>query len=120
MKGLYRALGASYAALAVTCAGPLVRQLLHADESREGGKMMALIPAVRAPQPAKPTLVVFLTIDQMRGDYMQRWGSQFTGGLHRLDIAGAQFTQGYHDHAITETAPGHASTMSGRFPVHTG
>lgn len=120
MKGLYRALGASYAALAVTCAGPLVRQLLHADASRESGNMMAMIPALRAPQPAKPTLVVFLTIDQMRGDYMQRWGSQFTGGLHRLDVAGAQFTQGYHDHAITETAPGHASTMSGRFPVHTG
>src|ERR1044071_6006922 len=27
---------------------------------------------------------------------------------------------GYQDHAITETAPGHASTMSGRFPAHTG
>jgi predicted AlkP superfamily pyrophosphatase or phosphodiesterase len=71
----------------------------------------------RAP---KPTLVVFLTIDQLRGDYFTRFGRQFTGGLHRFDIAGAHFTNAFHDHANTETAPGHASTMSGRFPVHTG
>ena len=69
---------------------------------------------------AKPTLVVFITIDQLRGDYFTRFGRQFTGGLHRFDMAGAFFTNAFHDHAITETAPGHASTMSGRFPVHTG
>lgn len=73
-----------------------------------------------AQQASKPTLVVFITIDQMRGDYLQRFSSQFIGGLHRFAVAGAQFTQAYHDHAITETAPGHATTMSGRFPVHTG
>lgn len=71
----------------------------------------------RAP---KPTLVVFVTIDQLRGDYFTRFGSQFTGGLRRFDVAGAHFTRAYQDHGITETAPGHASTMSGRFPVHTG
>ena len=71
-------------------------------------------------QNAKPTLVVFITIDQMRGDYLQRWRSQLHGGLHRFQVAGANFTQAYHDHAITETAPGHAATMSGRFPMHTG
>ncbi|MEO7359450.1 MAG: alkaline phosphatase family protein, partial [Gemmatimonadaceae bacterium] len=71
-------------------------------------------------QTAKPTLMVFITIDQFRGDYIQRWRSQLTGGLHRLEAGGALFTQAYQDHAITETAPGHASTMSGRFPVHTG
>jgi predicted AlkP superfamily pyrophosphatase or phosphodiesterase len=68
----------------------------------------------------KPTLVVFLTIDQLRGDYFLRFGKQFTGGLHRFDVAGAQFTNAFQDHANTETAPGHASTLSGRFPVHTG
>ncbi|MBC7842003.1 MAG: alkaline phosphatase family protein [Gemmatimonadaceae bacterium] len=69
---------------------------------------------------AKPTLVVFITIDQLRGDYFTRFGRQFTGGLHRFDVAGAHFTNAFQDHANTETAPGHASTMSGRFPVHTG
>lgn len=76
--------------------------------------------AIAPMQDAKPTLMVFITIDQFRGDYIQRWRSQFTGGLHRLESGGAHFTQAYHDHAITETAPGHAVTMSGRFPVHTG
>jgi predicted AlkP superfamily pyrophosphatase or phosphodiesterase len=72
-----------------------------------------------AAQP-KPTLVVFITIDQLRGDYFTRFGQQFTGGLHRFDVAGAHFTNAFHDHGITETAPGHAATLSGRFPVHTG
>ncbi|MEP6834023.1 MAG: alkaline phosphatase family protein [Gemmatimonas sp.] len=76
--------------------------------------------AAVTPQNAKPTLVVFITIDQMRGDYIERWRSQLHGGLHRFETAGAHFTQAYHDHAITETAPGHSVTMSGRFPVHTG
>jgi predicted AlkP superfamily pyrophosphatase or phosphodiesterase len=69
---------------------------------------------------AKPALVVFITIDQMRADYFDRFGGQFTGGLKRLREGGAFFKNGFHDHGITETAPGHASTMSGRFPVHTG
>ncbi|MBI1809820.1 MAG: alkaline phosphatase family protein [Gemmatimonadetes bacterium] len=76
--------------------------------------------AASAAPAAKPTLVVFLTIDQMRSDYFQRFGPQFTGGLRRLYDGGAFFTDGYQDHGITETAPGHAATMSGRFPVHTG
>ena len=67
-----------------------------------------------------PSLVVFITIDQMRADYFARFGSQLTGGLKRLHDGGAFFAQGFQDHGITETAPGHASVMSGRFPVHTG
>lgn len=74
-----------------------------------------------APNPsARPTLVVFITIDQLRADYFDRFKSQLTGGLKRLHDEGAFFPQGFQDHAITETAPGHAATMSGRFPVHTG
>ncbi len=84
------------------------------------GRLSAQSPAATPPAAAKPTLVVFLTIDQMRSDYFQRFGSQLTGGLRRLYDGGAFFSEGYQDHGITETAPGHASTMSGRFPVHTG
>ncbi|GJG85862.1 alkaline phosphatase [Gemmatimonadetes bacterium T265] len=73
-----------------------------------------------APQP-RPTLVVFLTVDQMRADYLTtRFGAGLTGGLKRLRDGGALFTNAHQDHAITETAPGHASTLSGRFPAHTG
>ncbi len=72
------------------------------------------------PAPRTPRLVVFLTVDQMRPDYFTRFGSQLTGGLKRLHDGGAVFTNAWQDHAITETGPGHASTMSGRFPEHTG
>ena len=63
---------------------------------------------------------MFITIDAMRPDYLPRFGTQLGGGLGRLYRGGAVFTNAFHDHAITETAPGHSVTMSGRFPVHTG
>jgi len=69
---------------------------------------------------SKPKLVVFITIDAMRADYLPRFERQLTGGLGRLYKDGAVFTNAFQDHAITETAPGHSATMSGRFPVHTG
>lgn len=71
-------------------------------------------------QARQPRLVVFFTIDQLRPDYFDRFGSQLTGGLARLSRGGAFFANGLQDHANTETAPGHASTLSGRFPRSTG
>lgn len=86
-------------ALALTLLGPI-----HAG-SQEPGK--------------RPSLIVLVTVDQLRGDYIQRFRSQLTGGLARL-AGGAWFTNAHHDHAITETAPGHATLLSGRFPRSTG
>lgn len=68
----------------------------------------------------RPTLVVFVTIDQMRADYYPRFRSQLTSGLKRLFEGGAYFRNGFQDHANTETAPGHSTVLSGRNPVHTG
>lgn len=83
---------------------------------------LALAPASARAQahPERPALVVFITVDQLRPDYLTRYQRQLTGGLARLARGGAFFTRGYQDHAITETAPGHASTLSGRFPASTG
>src|SRR5262245_15349451 len=67
-----------------------------------------------------PSLIVFITVDQMRPDYFERYASQLTGGLGRFYRGGAFYTDAHQDHAITETAPGHSVTMSGRFPTHTG
>jgi len=69
---------------------------------------------------AVPTLIVFVTVDQMRADYFERFLPQLTGGLGRLYRGGAVYMDAHQDHAITETAPGHSVTMSGRFPEHTG
>ncbi|HET7233630.1 MAG TPA: alkaline phosphatase family protein, partial [Longimicrobium sp.] len=77
--------------------------------------------AAQAPAPAQPPrLLVFITVDQLRPDYLTRWPGQLTGGLARLYGGGAVFTDAHQDHAVTETAPGHASTLSGRFPRSTG
>ncbi|HKE91659.1 MAG TPA: alkaline phosphatase family protein [Gemmatimonadales bacterium] len=73
----------------------------------------------RGPAPAKPRLVVMITVDQLRPDYLTRWRTQLTGGF-RLLQAGAVFTNAFQDHGVTETAPGHATLLSGRWPAHTG
>ena len=81
----------------------------------------AVPAAAQTAAPAQPPrLLVFITVDQMRPDYFTRWPGQLTGGLARLWNGGAVFTDAHHDHAVTETAPGHASVMSGRFPRGTG
>jgi arylsulfatase A-like enzyme len=84
----------------------------------------AALPARAQSSPAvpggRPTLVVFITVDQMRADYLDRWKAQLTGGLKRFSEQGAVFTNAFHDHANTETAPGHSVTMAGRLPRSTG
>jgi predicted AlkP superfamily pyrophosphatase or phosphodiesterase len=79
------------------------------------------VPAAQGAGPLPPPqLVVLLTVDQLMPDYLERFGPQFTGGLRRLLRDGAYFTNATHDHATTETAPGHATAWSGRWPAHTG
>src|SRR5258705_4754390 len=72
------------------------------------------------PAAERPRLVVFLTVDQFRPDFLDRWAPQLTGGLARLSKHGAVFTNAFQDHALTETAPRHSVTMSRRFPRSTG
>jgi predicted AlkP superfamily pyrophosphatase or phosphodiesterase len=97
-------------AIATLAAGALVGMPAHAQQ----GTSKSVAPASR------PDLIVFFTVDQMRPDYLTRFLPQLTGGLGRLYRDGAVFTNAFQDHAITETAPGHSETMSGRFPVHNG
>jgi predicted AlkP superfamily pyrophosphatase or phosphodiesterase len=85
---------------------------------------LPLVPArAQTPPPPRtsgPTLVVMITVDQFRPDYLRLFQHQLQGGLARLYRGGAVFLEGFQDHAITETAPGHASVLSGRFPRSTG
>lgn len=83
----------------------------NAEEPYTPGSAAALPP---------PSLIVLITIDQFRGDYLDRFGPQLRGGLARLSRGGAWFANAHHDHAITETAPGHATLLAGRFPRSTG
>ncbi|HEV2671962.1 MAG TPA: alkaline phosphatase family protein, partial [Gemmatimonadales bacterium] len=63
---------------------------------------------------------MLVAIDQMRADYLARFASQWTGGFARLYRDGLVFEHGEQDHAATETAPGHSTMLSGRYPSHTG
>src|SRR5438105_1856813 len=81
--------------------------------------LLALLGIGSLPAP-RPRLVVVITVDQLRPDYLDRYRSQLTGGLALLLKEGAVFTEAYQDHAVTETAPGHSTILSGRWPAHTG
>ena len=80
----------------------------------------AFLWSVPDPAPVKPKLIVVITVDQLRPDYLTRWRTQLTGGFAVLQAGGAVFTNAFQDHAVTETAPGHSTVLSGRWPSHTG
>lgn len=71
-------------------------------------------------EPVRPRLLVVITVDQLRPDYLGRWPGQWSGGLGRIFTQGAYFANGLQDHAMTQTAPGHSTILSGREPAHTG
>src|SRR5918996_1281473 len=68
----------------------------------------------------RPRLVLVLSVDQMRFDYLTRFEPLFTGGLKTLRQRGAVFTNARYRHACTETGPGHSVILSGRSPRHSG
>jgi hypothetical protein len=72
--------------------------------------------------PPRPvvSLVILVTVDQLRPDYFARYGEQLTGGFHAILETGTLFDHGRQNHAITETAPGHSTLLSGREPTRTG
>ncbi len=84
--------------------------------------LAGLTPGQRqSPPPPKPvSLIVLVVVDQMRADYLARFARQWTGGFSRIYRSGTVFEHGAQDHAATETAPGHATLLSGRYPAHTG
>jgi hypothetical protein len=65
---------------------------------------------------AHPKLVVVIIIDQFRGDYLERYRTQFgEGGFRLLLDHGANFTDCNYDYANTRTAPGHATLFTGAY-----
>ena len=68
----------------------------------------------------KPKLVVLLVVDQMRGDYVDKFRFQWTGGLKRLVNEGAWFRDAAYPYAATETCVGHSTISTGAFPTTHG
>ena len=82
------------------------------------------IACTRAPETpapaAPPALVVWITVDQLRGDLLDHYRPVFTGGFRRLLSDGRVFTRATHDHGRTVTAAGHASLSTGVHPSRHG
>lgn len=68
------------------------------------------------PTPGRPSLVVLLVVDQMRGDYLDRYGAHWNGGLKRLMNEGAWYREAAYPYLSTVTCAGHATISTGRFP----
>lgn len=68
-----------------------------------------------------PRLVVQITVDQLRGDLPGRLRERFgEHGFRYLMDDGAHYAAAHFSHAITETAPGHATLFTGASPREHG
>lgn len=74
---------------------------------------LAQVPAA----PLMPKLVVLISVDQMRGDYIDRYRQQWSAGLARLIAGGAWFRQADYPYYNTVTCSGHASISTGTVPA---
>jgi predicted AlkP superfamily pyrophosphatase or phosphodiesterase len=96
-------------------AGSLVFVALWSAAFPMAWRIQAQAPA------ARPRLAVLVIFDQMRGDYLQRWGDLFgDGGFRRLQKEGALFENCHYPYADTVTAAGHASILTGCSPAKHG
>ncbi len=77
-------------------------------------------PAPRPKAAARPKLVVLLVVDQFRGDYVEKFRHQWSGGLKRVVEQGAWFREAAYPYAATVTCVGHATISTGAFPATHG
>ena len=76
---------------------------------------------------ARPKLIVAISIDQFRADYLMRFRDRFlasnkraVGGFRYLMEQGAYFPVGQYDLLQSMTGPGHATILSGAYPYQMG
>lgn len=90
--------------------------------------LFLLGPAIQAVPPAKPRLVVLISIDQFRADYQSRFEDLYLpaatqagpGGFRYLMEKGAYHTDAHHDHFPLYTGPGHSIHFTGAPPYKSG
>ncbi|MEE9543813.1 MAG: alkaline phosphatase family protein [Thermodesulfobacteriota bacterium] len=65
----------------------------------------------------RPKLVLQITVDQLRGDLPMRFKERLgKGGFRYLLERGTHYNNAHYQHANTETAPGHATLVTGADP----
>ena len=94
-------------------AAPIASAIVVVLDTRGGGAV-----ALAAERPA---LVVVISVDQMRADYLDRFRPWFgDDGFNRFLKTGASFPNAAYRNAATYTAPDHASIGTGLDPGHHG
>ena len=76
----------------------------------------------------RPRLVVVVSIDQFRADFLRRFADVFlpaktgneVGGFRYLMTHGSDFVDAHYGHFPLYTGPGHAVILSGGYPYKTG
>jgi predicted AlkP superfamily pyrophosphatase or phosphodiesterase len=79
----------------------------------------------RTPEILRPKLVVVISIDQFRADYLERFADHYlppisggkVGGFRYLTEKGANFYDAHYTHIPTATGPGHATLLTGSIPA---
>jgi hypothetical protein len=73
--------------------------------------------AVGSAYAARPKLVVLLVIEQLRGDYLNRYSADYKtpSGFNLFLRRGAYFPECYFDYVNTVTASGHATIATGAY-----
>jgi len=67
-----------------------------------------------------PKLIVFISIDQMRADHLERYAKEYSAGFKRLTTEGVWYSNADLGYANTSTAPGHATMATGVYPWKSG
>ncbi|HVT58613.1 MAG TPA: alkaline phosphatase family protein [Thermoanaerobaculia bacterium] len=133
------ALGALVASIAAAAAGagvePAKRQAAGKPRAAPGAPAATLrLAGVAEP---RPRLVVLISIDQFRADYLSRFVDLYlppasppasrgggapagVGGFRYLMERGAYFSDAHHDHYPLFTGPGHSVLLTGAPPYKSG
>lgn len=82
---------------------------------------LALFLANSATARDKPRLILQITVDQLRGDLLQRYFDEFgPDGFRYLMEDGVYYDNAHHAHANTETVVGHTTLATGAHPAAHG
>ena len=100
-------------------AASLLLVVSFSDPLASGLRNTPLAIAVAANE-HRPKLLVVLVVDQMRADYIDTYGHQWSAGLRRLLDEGAWFRQAAYPYRSTVTCAGHATIATGSFPARHG
>lgn len=81
---------------------------------------LAALPVASGHAAGRPTLVVLVSVDQLRADYFERERDLFSDGLRRLLDDGAWLRNTEFPYSHTVTCAGHATLSTGTVPARHG